>query len=155
EGARFGYVLEHVQAVPEKTVPIVGVPGFRPEYPFHAYTGNRIQLERDFIFRNVRYAKANFPFDVFGGIHRIAADFPNDLLRIAPIGTKPHGIGAILYSISRPDRVELIYDHPVRKGRRTTGEARVCVYDVGSFVGSDLFRCVGEYSLTRELELQP
>ncbi|MBM0237709.1 hypothetical protein JNW88_12020 [Micromonospora sp. ATA32] len=146
EGARLGYVLEHVQPLDNKTVPIIGVPGFRPEYPFHSYTGNRIQLERNYLASQVRYAKANCPFDAFMALHRVADDYPGDLLRVAPIGTKPHGVGAVLFALSRPSGVELIYDHPVRKGRRTTGEARVCVYDVGSFVTSDLFLRLGEYA---------
>ena len=44
EGARFAFMLEAVQPKREDIFPVIGVPGFRPEYPFHTYAGNRIQL---------------------------------------------------------------------------------------------------------------
>mgnify|MGYP007065263690 FL=1 len=49
---------------------------------------------------------------------------------IAPIGTKPHVIGAILYAIKNPDRVELLYDNPKRTLHRTNGIGRVICCDV-------------------------
>ena len=139
EGARLGYIMSTVEPVPSKTVPVIGVPGFRPEYPFYSYSGNRVQLETDYLHSSVRYAKANCPFDAFHVLTRISADFPQDFMRVAPIGTKPHGVGAILFALSRPRSVEIIYDHPERKEQRTSGEARVCLYDVSSFIASELF----------------
>jgi hypothetical protein len=41
EGARLAFMLEAVQPKRENIVPIIGVPGFRPEYPFYTYLGNR------------------------------------------------------------------------------------------------------------------
>lgn len=146
EGARFGYILDEVEPVPSKTVPVIGVPGFRPEYPFYAYSGNRVQLERDYIFSNARFAKANCPFDLYHELEVISRDFAGDFLRIAPIGTKPHGLGAVLFALSRPSDVELVYDHPVRRPDGTTGESRVCVYDIHAFVSSDLFLRRGDFS---------
>ena len=145
EGARLGYVMEEVQPPVALVAPLVGVPGFRPEYPFFAYAGNRVQLESDFMAARVRYAKANCPFDAFHELFRIARDHRADLLTVAPIGTKPHGVGAVLFALSRPHAVELVYDHPIRKANRTTGEARVCVYDVGRFVTSDLYLARGTF----------
>ncbi|SEO59786.1 hypothetical protein [Trujillonella endophytica] len=149
EGARFGYILDELEAVPTKTVPIVGVPGFRADYPFFAYSGNRVQLESDFLASRVRFAKANCPFDAFHMLHEIANDYQGDFLRVAPIGTKPHGLGAVLFAMARSGRVELVYDHPIRSEKNTRGEARLCVYDVHRFVSSDLYREVGAYSPAR------
>jgi hypothetical protein len=39
EGTRLAYLIEQVEPPGEKIVPIVGVPGFRPEYPFTTYLG--------------------------------------------------------------------------------------------------------------------
>jgi hypothetical protein len=57
---------------------------------------------------------------------------PVDLLKIAPIGTKPHALGAVLFCLSRPDSVELVYDHPIRKANRTIGASRLLVYTISS-----------------------
>ena len=37
EGVRFKYCLEQVQPPRNRIVPVVGVPGFQPEYPFYTY----------------------------------------------------------------------------------------------------------------------
>jgi hypothetical protein len=134
EGTRLAYLLEKVQPPGGKTVPIVGVPGFMPEYPFVTYLGNRLPLLEKQAWKEVRYAAANCPFSLFYALEDIAADYPSHRLKIAPIGTKPHAIGAILYKIVRPESVELVYDHPIRKAKRTEGTARLLAYNVSSFM---------------------
>lgn len=146
EGARLGLLLTEVEPAAEKVVPVLGLPGFRIEYPFMAYLGNREHFEGSYIHRKLRYAKANCPFDAFQILQRVLWDYPKDLIQVAPIGTKPHSLAAILFALARPTQVELIYDNPRRKDKRTAGEARVCLYDVGTFLQSDLFRGVGRYA---------
>ncbi|MES1243631.1 MAG: hypothetical protein ABUT39_18635 [Acidobacteriota bacterium] len=134
EGTRLAYILEHVQPPGERIVPVVGVPGFQPEYPFYAYLGNRSALTETHAWRNVRLAIANCPFSLFYLLEDIAAEYPGDSLKIAPIGTKPHALGAILFAVSSTRSVEIVYDHPIRKSSRTEGIARLLAYDVSGFV---------------------
>jgi hypothetical protein len=143
EGARFEHVVRQVEPAMGATFPIIGVPGFRADYPFIAYWGNEASLLADDTYLNLRYAIANDPFDLFHHLADLRTAHPNKLMKIAPIGTKPHAIGAFLFAISKPN-IELIYDHPIRKSGRTNGVARLCVYDVGAFVGSDLFVVPGK-----------
>lgn len=130
EGTRFAHLIEQVQPTDERIIPVVGVPGFLPQYPFHTYHGNQLPLTQTGAWRNTRFAIANCPFSLFYTLEDIAADFPQSILKIAPIGTKPHGLGAVLYALARPKHVELIYDHPIRKEARTGGWARLLVYNV-------------------------
>lgn len=134
EGARLSYLIEQVQPPGEKILPIIGVPGFRPEYPFFAYHGNQLPLLRTHAWKNVRYAIANCPFSLFYSIDTIASDYPDNFMKIAPIGTKPHALGAVLYFLAKQDFVELVYDHPIRKEKRTEGASRLLVYHVSSFM---------------------
>jgi hypothetical protein len=134
EGTRVAYLIEHVQPRNENIVPVIGVPGFSPEYPFAAYLGNRSALLETQSWKNVRYAIANCPFSLFYTIEDIAADRAGQLLKIAPIGTKPHALGAVMYAIVNPSPVELVYDHPIRKKERTEGSARLLVYHLSSFM---------------------
>ena len=140
EGTRLIFVTEHVQPPADATVPVVGVPGFRAEYPFVTFNGNRKALLDGAYWMNARYAAANCPFDLFFLLRRIAEESGKGYLRIAPIGTKPHGLGALLFALSAEDRLEIIYDHPIRKAGRTVGSARLCLYDIGTFVRSGDFR---------------
>lgn len=129
EGTRFAYLLENVQPLGDRITPIIGAPGFRPEYPFYAYHGNKSALLNSRSWTRVRYVTANCPFSVFRELRRIG-DSSAERLKIAPIGTKPHSLGAILFAISRQSEVEIVYDHPIRTAKRTTGAARALVYHV-------------------------
>jgi hypothetical protein len=130
EGFRLSRLLDQLEPAPGKTLPVIGVPGFRPEYPFHTYHGNQIALQETKSWKEVRFASANCPFSLFYLLEDIAADHPDDLLQIAPIGTKPHALGAVLFYLTRPGSVELVYDHPLRKKGRTQGKARLLDYHV-------------------------
>jgi hypothetical protein len=134
EGARLKHILEDVQPPGGKVMPVIGLPGFQPEYPFHTYLGNRLVLMETRAWKNVRFALANCPFSAYYTIQEIAAEHPNDLLKIAPIGTKPHALGAIMYAIVHQDRVELVYDHPMRKAERTEDVGRLFVYAISGFM---------------------
>lgn len=134
EGNRFGLLLEHVQAPRNRILPIIGVPGFRQEYPFHTYHGNRTMLMDTGGWKRARYVPADCPFRLFYCLEEVAEEYSTSLLKIAPIGTKPHALGGVLFAISQPSRVELVYDHPIRKSDRTAGSARLHVYHVGKFL---------------------
>jgi hypothetical protein len=132
EGTRLAFLIEQVQPPGGKIIPVVGVPGFRPEYPFHTYLGNRPVLDATKAWHNVHFAKANCPFSVFYVLEEIAQKWQNHVLKIAPIGTKPHALGAVLFALASGRNVELVYDHPIRKEHRTEGADRVHIYHISS-----------------------
>ena len=134
EGTRLSHMLEQVQPPIDKVYPLIGAPGFRPEYPFFTYLGNSNPLVNSGASRNVRYAQSNCPFAAYYAIADIAARFPDDLIKIGLVGTKPHAIAAILHAIRSPDSVELVYDQAIRKKKRTEGVAKCLVYDISEFL---------------------
>ena len=135
EGTRAAYLISQVEPPGNKIVPILGVPGFRPEHPFSSFLGNKSVLLQTKAWKKIRYAQANCPFDLFYNLQEIQKQYSQDVLKIAPIGTKPHAIGSVLYAIANPANVELVYDHPIRKARRTAGMGRLLTYHVSSLVG--------------------
>ncbi len=135
EGTRVAYLVAQLEPPGGKIIPVVGVPGFLPEYPFATYLGNRTPLLQTESWKKVRYATANCPFDAFYTLQEIHAEYPDHLLKVAPIGTKPHALGGVLYAIANPTSVELVYDHPIRKAQRTEGTARLLLYHVSSLIG--------------------
>jgi hypothetical protein len=132
EGPRFKYVYEQLEPKQENILPIVGVPGFRPEYPFYTYLGNRVPLEETKAWRRIRFATAHCPFSALEVLEAIARNHAQDHIQVAPIGTKPHAVAAVLFCLKRPSQVELVYDHPIRKPKRTAGADHLLVYDVPS-----------------------
>jgi hypothetical protein len=134
EGARLLHMLNEVDPAKDKVFPIIGVPGFIPHYPLDAFVSNALGLEQDKAIRNARLAKSNCPFSLFYELERIAQRVPSDLMRVGLIGTKPHALGAILFSIANEDQTEIVYDHAKRKTGRSTGVAKCLVYSVTDFL---------------------
>jgi hypothetical protein len=137
EGVRFSHMLNEMQPDPSRIFPVIGVPGFRLHYPFDAYIGNALSLDQYKAARNLNFAKSNCPFSLFYALEDVAARHPSDHMRIGLIGTKPHALGAILFAISRPHSVEIVYDHVKRKTGRTRGAARCLVYGISEFLTPD------------------
>ena len=134
EGTRLAYLVEQVQPNGLQVVPVIGVPGFRPEYPFHTYLGNVVTLRDTRAWQRAVYARANCPFSLLYVLQDIAEEWPGKALKIAPIGTKPHALGAVLYWMTSPNAVELVYDHPVRKNKRTAGASRTSVFFLSALI---------------------
>ena len=135
EGGRFTYLIENIQPPVDNITPVIGVPGFRIEYPFVALWGNRQPLEETKSWDKIKYVAANSLVDVFLLLTKIIRKSPPDTkLILAPIGTKPHAIGAILFAIKYPKQVEIVYDNPKRKTIRTEGTGRIVECDINSLL---------------------
>lgn len=134
EGGRFTYVLEHIQLPDENVFPVIGVPGFRCEYPFFAYYGNKTPLVHTQSWRRIKYAAANSLVDPYMLLTKIHQKNPDKKIKLAPIGTKPHLLAAILFAIKYPKNVELIYDNPKRKQVRTEGVGRIIECSVSKLI---------------------
>jgi len=132
EGTRLRYITEQVQPNNENIIPIIGTPGFKPWYVFESYVGNSKFLIETDAWQHVRYAPANCPFSCFYLLDEIAKSRTSDRIKIGLIGTKPHALGAVLFSLTSNKSIELIHDHPVRKNSRSDGVARLMVYHISS-----------------------
>ena len=134
EGARLAYTLNQIDIPHDRILPIVGAPGFRPDYPFHTYLGNRVPLEESSMWRGVRFAIANCPFSLMYTLEDIAIDYSRARLKIALLGTRPHALGAVMQAIRDPDRIELVYDHPIPSATRSTGMGLLLIYELSPFL---------------------
>lgn len=134
EGTRLAHVLEHVQPSADRVIPVIGIPGFRPEYPYHTYAGNKRTLVETRAWQRAEFVAANCPFGLFYLLEQIASKFPRTVLRVAPIGTKPHALGAVMFKLANSSHIDLVYDHPIRKAGRTRESDHLLVYHVSSFL---------------------
>lgn len=127
EGTRARQVAMTLDPTP-KVCPIVGLPGFRLEYPFVTVTCNQEFLDDHRAHGNVRFARASCPFEAYRVLEEIRADNPDAYMYIAPVGTKPHSLGAMWFAIENPVATEIMYDHPQRRPKRTWGVGVVHAY---------------------------
>lgn len=130
EGGRFSHILNTMNELEDNIIPIIGISGFRLEYLEIALWKNITALEDSDSWSRIDYATANSIIDAYYKIEHISKLNPDCKLKIAPIGTKPHAMGAIIYSILNPDKTELIYDNPRRKESRTNGVKKLIVTDL-------------------------
>lgn len=104
---------------PEESIVVFGVPAFRPGWEMDAFANNvRVIRERD-VRGAVMFCGAENPksaYEILENIHGGLAD--EEKLLIAPIGTKPCGIGAALFAIMHPD-TGILYDHPRKRSERS------------------------------------
>lgn len=114
---------------PPPVIPVVGAPGFQINYPAITVACNQLFLRGFDCNTDIRLAKASCPFEAYDTLASIRKDFPNHYLYIAPIGTRPHALGALQYAIEHEDHCEILFDHPVRQLNRTSGQGLIHVYD--------------------------
>lgn len=130
EGSRLSYVLDQIQPLDENIIPIVGVPGFRVEFPFYTFIGNQFPLMETKSWQRSLFVPANCPFSLFYVLESEQTKYPDRLFKIALIGTKPQALGAVLFYLKNTKSVELIYDHPIRKTNRTAGATKLLQYSI-------------------------
>lgn len=129
EGVRARQVAATLDPIP-RVIPIIGVPGFQIEYPAHSVACNREFLNENRCYGSLRFARASCPFEAMDLLEEVRLTFPEHYLYIAPVGTKPHALGAVLFAVSHPTEAELMYDHPQRKPNRTSGVGPVHIYSI-------------------------
>lgn len=132
EGSRPEYLVAQLDPTP-KVIPVVGAPGFQLEYPAFTVGCNRTFLEEYRAHAELRYARASCPFEVYELLCAIQREYPEHYMYLALVGTKPHAIGSILFSIKNPDITEVMFDYPVKKDGRTSGVGVIHIYDFERF----------------------
>ncbi len=138
EGGRLAHLTEEVQPHGGQIHPIIGIPGFRAEYPFFTFQSNIITLRGTQAYRNVRYARANCPFSLAYTLDDVFAAYPDGhFFKIGLIGTKPHALGAVIRALSSDRPIELVYDHAKRQPKRSVGKAHCHVYSVSEFLNDN------------------
>lgn len=129
EGSRPERLALQIDTVP-KIIPIIGVPGFRLEYPAFTVASNRAFLNEYRAGSDIHLARASCPFEAFKALDGLKCDYPEHYMYIAPVGTKPHSLGAVWFALENPTSTELMYDHPIRKPNRTGGIGLTHIYDI-------------------------
>ena len=133
EGRRAMKVLSGLDPTP-MVVPVVGLPGYRVEFPSHTIACNEAFFQETRSEARIRYAAANNPFAARDALRQIASDFPGRYMYIAPIGTRPHAVGALMFANAERGRSEILFDHPMRKPKSRKGVGSAHLYKI---FGSD------------------
>ena len=129
EERRLDRALEDFQMLsPDNCAVVFGVPAFQPGWEMDAFANNiRVIRERG-LSGGVFFCGAENPAAAMEVLRDIKSELrDNERLVVAPIGTKPNGLGVALFAAVHPD-VGLLYDHPRRRTRRTEMSANWHLY---------------------------
>lgn len=130
EGNRPQHLFNNIEPSP-RVIPIVGVPGFKIEMPQVTIACNSRLLSDNGAHSDIRYVRASCPFELYQTLVEVSKVYKDHYFYIAPVGTKPHALGAIWYAIKNAKETELMYGHPIRKQGRTRGIGLIHIYDLG------------------------
>ncbi len=131
EARRLDRVLEDFQMInPRSCTLAFGVPAFTPGWEMNAFANNIRVIRERRLSGGVLFCGAENPDATVVVLERLySALEPHERLFVAPIGTKPAGIGAALFTATHPG-VGILYDHPVRRAGRSREVSRWHLFDV-------------------------
>ncbi|WP_350594655.1 MULTISPECIES: hypothetical protein [unclassified Pseudoalteromonas] len=129
EGSRPQRLIMSIDPEP-KVFSVIGIPGFKLNYPSYTVTSNSTFLNEYGYNGKVLHARASCPFELYNLLLKIKQDYPEHYLYIAPVGTKPHALGAIMFNVDHGETTEIIYDNPSVKKGRTEGRANIHIYNL-------------------------
>ncbi|MGN6579844.1 MAG: hypothetical protein ACTHJ1_07635 [Bordetella sp.] len=121
EPERLDRALEEYQMIASKYVKVVfGIPAYHPGWELDAIIPHLTALEAHKLQPD--YCSANDPEAAFECLERTRDTLGVDKrMFVAPIGPKPCGIAAAIFASVYPEQVGLLFDHPRRKKKRSSG----------------------------------
>lgn len=147
EGKRAKYVCETLEVSSDDIRVVLGLPGFRPGWQYLAYGSNQSMFEYFQAYRFLWMAAANNPFEAYNAvddirINLIKSGLSDFEIAVAPIGTKPHAVGASIFALHQPVIARLVYDFPVKARRyRSEGYGATWIYNLTELVcGRDVHK---------------
>lgn len=134
EDLRLRRAFEELQMLsPARTSLTIGVPAFKAGWEMDAMANNIAVISEQNIRGGVHFCGAENPLAICELLVEIYDGLDHgERLALAPIGTKPHGIGVALFAAAHDD-VGIIYDHPQRTRGRSSDVGHWHLFSVQDF----------------------
>ena len=112
----------HAQAYPAEVVAINGFPSYLPKWKDISLFNNDILLNENNMNESGKmfFARANNPFSAYNTLYDVYEKFPQKLLNICVLGTKPMALGACLFALDNMEKVKVTYLYPKTYNSETT-----------------------------------
>ena len=131
EERRLEVALETFQMILPNEVSIVfGVPAFKPGWEMNSFANNIRVIKNRRISGGFYYCGAESPASAYDVLKKIKNSLsPDQKMFIAPVGTKPNGVGAALFAAVNSD-VGILYDHPQKLAKRSENVSNWHLFEV-------------------------
>ncbi|NOQ32110.1 MAG: hypothetical protein GQ570_13420 [Helicobacteraceae bacterium] len=136
ENNRLGRIMESDDGARyEQYIPILGLPAFNPSWENISLQRHHQELKD---ITDIKFSPASNPYETYQVLDDIYKNSVDPTLVLAPIGTKPHAIGAIIFLINKKEvgvDIGLTYDFPKKKENRTDGIGNIYEYFISHYEG--------------------
>jgi hypothetical protein len=131
ESERLARALEEFQMIASKDIKLVFcVPAYKPGWELNSIVPHLSVLQDHANFQ-VAYCCASDPGSAFDALEKTRISLaPGRKMFVAPIGPKPCGVASAVFASLYPNQVGLLYDHPRRKIKRSTGVGLSHLYSI-------------------------
>ncbi len=131
ESARMDRAFEDNPLINSKFCSLAfGVPAFKAGWEMDSFANNIDMIRERKIAGGVYFCGAADPYAAYCVLKEIHKGLASEeTMQVAPIGTKPSGIGTILFAITHPE-IGLLFDHPNKEGKRTDKISSWHIFDV-------------------------
>lgn len=119
----------------ERVVPIVPLPGYRADYPALTVRSNARALSR-YLLVDTRFADASCPFDTYLELEKVALTYDSNIVQVAPLGTRPSALGAMMFALVHNEQAEIVFDFPIPRPSASLGVYHILEFPVSFFLMS-------------------
>lgn len=130
EGKRILQIRENYEF--NDIVTIVTLPSFKPGWQNYAIYSN-IDIIKC-VESKPDYIAANSYLDVYNYLEDVCNTYPNNYIRITPLGTKVNALGALLFALNHNENVEILYDNPKDEIYSDNKKGKTYVYDISELI---------------------
>ncbi len=116
-------------------IPILGYPPVIPGWNLTALYMNYNVLSDSSSEGRIEHCDAACPFELYEILTKIYNNYADDYkILIAPLGTRPHSLGCVLFASLHQQQCHLIYDFPIEKAFRSMGVLKSYIYHLSNYI---------------------
>ena len=115
--------------------PIIGFPSDDPMWQFETLKYCKDAIIEQNAQLKMRKCKADSIYDAYYMLERIAFDYTGKPVVIAPLGTRPHFVAAIIYALKHKRECRIIYDNAKEKNNYSAGIRNIKIYHISRYIG--------------------
>ena len=115
--------------------PVVGFPSDDPIWQFETLKYCKDAIVEQNAQLKIRKCKADSIYDAYYELEKITSDYNDKQIVIAPLGTRPHFVAAVVYALKHRRESRIIYDNAIEKSSYTRGIRNIKVYHISRFIG--------------------
>lgn len=115
--------------------PIIGFPSDDPMWQFETLKHCKDAIVEQDAQLKIRKCNADSVYSAYYELEKISNDYCDKHMVLAPLGTRPHFVAAVIYVLKHKRESRIIYDNAKEKDNYTSGIRNIKVVHISRFIG--------------------